>query len=61
MLRRKAEALVIAEVGQNHQGDLEKAREYIRIFAFEGADAVKFQTVTIKFYSPKKLMMRHIK
>ncbi len=35
---------VIAEVGQNHQGDLDIAREYIRIFAFEGADAVKFQT-----------------
>jgi N-acetylneuraminate synthase/sialic acid synthase len=39
-----SEAFVIAEVGQNHQGDLDKAREYIRIFAFEGADAVKFQT-----------------
>jgi len=38
------EAFIIAEVGQNHQGDLEKAREYIRIFAFEGADAIKFQT-----------------
>lgn len=35
---------VTAEVGQNHQGDLDKAREYIRVFAFEGADAVKFQT-----------------
>ena len=37
-------AFVIAEVGQNHQGSLEKAREYIRILAFEGASAVKFQT-----------------
>ena len=35
---------LIAEVGQNHQGDLEKAREFIRIFAYEGADAIKFQT-----------------
>ena len=35
---------VIAEVGQNHQGDLALAREYIRIFAFEGANAIKFQT-----------------
>lgn len=35
---------VIAEVGQNHQGDLGIAREFIRTFAFEGADAVKFQT-----------------
>jgi sialic acid synthase len=35
---------VIAEVGQNHQGDLGIAREFIRIFAFEGANAIKFQT-----------------
>jgi N-acetylneuraminate synthase/sialic acid synthase len=40
---------VIAEVGQNHQGDLDLAREYIRIFAFEGADAVKFQTRNNKY------------
>ena len=40
---------VIAEVGQNHQGDLDLAREYIRIFAFEGADAVKFQTRSNKY------------
>ncbi|GAB4360813.1 MAG: N-acetylneuraminate synthase [Oricola sp.] len=38
------EPFVIAEIGQNHQGSLETAREFIRIFAFEGADAVKFQT-----------------
>ena len=40
----KGEPFFIAEVGQNHNGDLELAREFIRIFAFEGADAVKFQT-----------------
>jgi N-acetylneuraminate synthase/sialic acid synthase len=38
------EPFVIAEVGQNHQGSLDIAREYVRIMAFEGADAVKFQT-----------------
>lgn len=43
------EPFVIAEVGQNHQGDLDKAREYIRVFAFEGADAVKFQTRNNKY------------
>lgn len=43
------DAFVIAEVGQNHQGDLDIAREYIRIFAFEGADAVKFQTRNNKY------------
>lgn len=35
---------IIAEVGQNHQGDLDTAREYIKVFAGAGADAVKFQT-----------------
>lgn len=35
---------IIAEVGQNHQGDLDRAREYIRVFSFEGANAIKFQT-----------------
>jgi sialic acid synthase len=34
---------IIAEVGQNHQGDLEIAKQYVRIFASEGASAVKFQ------------------
>lgn len=41
--------LVIAEVGQNHQGELDIAREYIRIFAFEGADVIKFQTRSNKY------------
>jgi N-acetylneuraminate synthase/sialic acid synthase len=40
---------VIAEIGQNHQGSLETAREFIRIFAFEGASAVKFQTRNNKY------------
>jgi N-acetylneuraminate synthase/sialic acid synthase len=43
-LKLDTDPFVIAEVGQNHNGDLDLAREYIRIFAFEGADAVKFQT-----------------
>jgi N-acetylneuraminate synthase/sialic acid synthase len=43
------EPFIIAEVGQNHQGDLDAAREYIRVFAFEGANAVKFQTRNNKY------------
>jgi N-acetylneuraminate synthase/sialic acid synthase len=43
------EPFVIAEVGQNHQGSLENAREYVRIFALEGADAIKFQTRNNKY------------
>jgi len=40
----KDEVFIIAEVGQNHQGDLERAQEFIQIFAMAGADCIKFQT-----------------
>ena len=46
------EPFIIAEVGQNHNGDLELARKYIRIFAYEGADAIKFQTQNNKMILP---------
>jgi sialic acid synthase len=46
---KKNESFIIAEVGQNHQGELAKAKEFIRIFAFEGADAIKFQTRNNKY------------
>lgn len=52
MFRREEigdEPFVIAEVGQNHQGDLNIAREFVRIFAFEGANAIKFQTRDNKY------------
>jgi N-acetylneuraminate synthase/sialic acid synthase len=57
MFRREEmgdEPFVIAEVGQNHQGDLDNAREFIRIFAFEGADAIKFQTRNNKYLFSKE-------
>ena len=42
-------AFIIAEVGQNHQGSLEKATEYIEIFSKSGCDAIKFQARNNKY------------
>ena len=39
----KNAAYIIAEVGQNHQGDFNLAKEYIIKFSERGADAIKFQ------------------
>ena len=43
MVSDNSEAFVIAEVGHNHQGNLENAIELIRAAARSGASAVKFQ------------------
>ncbi len=48
-LTKDGEPFIIAEIGQNHQGDLDRAREYIKIFADAGAHAVKFQTRDNKY------------
>ena len=38
------EPFIIAEIGVNHNGDINKAKELIEQAFFSGADAVKFQT-----------------
>jgi sialic acid synthase len=43
VIRRDGPAYVIAEVGHNHQGDVEKAKALIRSARECGADAVKLQ------------------
>src|SRR3989304_5932466 len=42
-ISRKSRCFVIAEIGHNHSGDIEKAIKMITIAAACGADAVKFQ------------------
>lgn len=36
---------IIAEIGNNHEGDFDRARELIKAAAASGADAVKFQSI----------------
>jgi sialic acid synthase len=41
--KESTESFVIAEVGQNHQGDIKIAEKYIDTYSSIGADAIKFQ------------------
>ena len=49
---------IIAEVGQNHQGDIEQARKYIKVFSDLGADAIKFQTRNNKYLFSEEAYMK---
>ena len=46
----KKEIIIIAEIGVNHEGNIENALKLIELAALSGADAVKFQSYTPKFY-----------
>ncbi len=50
--------IVIAEIGVNHEGGIEYAKELIRLAATTGADAVKFQSYTPERYACKENMER---
>ena len=46
--------LIIAEVGNNHEGNFELAKQMIDQAAESGADAIKFQTFKADRYVTKK-------
>ncbi len=47
----ETDTVIVAEIGVNHEGDLDKALELIELAAKAGADAVKFQTYTPSRYA----------
>ena len=53
MIFKKNKCLVIAEVGQAHDGNLSLAHSYIDAIAKTGANAVKFQTHIAEHESSK--------
>ena len=47
---------IIAEIGINHNGDIDLARRLISVAVAAGCDAVKFQKRTVEIvYSPEEL------
>jgi N-acetylneuraminate synthase/sialic acid synthase len=54
----KDDAFIIAEVGQNHQGDFDLAIKYIDKFSELGADAIKFQTRDIDFLFSEDALLK---
>jgi N,N'-diacetyllegionaminate synthase len=45
------DVFIVAEIGNNHEGDFELAKDLVRAAAASGADAVKFQT-----YNPENFL-----
>ena len=43
-INRYSSAYLIAEIGVNHEGNLDKAKELIKLAKEGGADAAKFQS-----------------
>jgi len=50
----KVKVLIIAEIGNNHEGSYSLAEEMIGLAAEAGVDAVKFQTFQTEYYISKK-------
>ena len=50
---------IIAEIGQNHQGDIEIAKKLIKMAKECGADCVKFQKSDLQAKFTKSVLARH--
>ncbi len=46
-----AKVLIVAEIGNNHEGSFERATQMVESAAASGVDAVKFQTFRTKYFS----------
>lgn len=55
---RDQPCFIIAEIGQNHQGDLEIAKKMIRMAKDCGADCAKFQKSELEYKFNKKALER---
>ena len=55
--KSKHKTFVVAEIGTNHNGDFQLAKELIRQVAATGADGVKFQTFSADSFIHKDLMV----
>ena len=52
---------IVAEIGINHNGNMETCKELIDVAASAGADAVKFQNETLILFTPKHFSMNLVK
>ena len=58
-LNSESRVIVIAEVGNNHEGDFELAKKLVTLAAQAGADVVKFQTIRADAFCSKKNEQRY--
>ena len=58
LLKRKGKAFIVAEVGQNHNGDLKNAFRLIVAAQESGADAVKFTKMSVQDSYTKEALNR---
>jgi sialic acid synthase SpsE len=56
MIKEDGSVYLVAEIGSNHEGDFEKAKELLFGAASAGVDAVKFQVYTGEALVNKKLI-----